>query len=126
VVVNASMSQQMTLLGLVATVFYGVMIGTGQASLDLMPQFIISAMIFLTSGRIMRKAARQLARPDREEATEERKPLNLSWLRYLNRVAAFFAFVLLAVLLVKPLGVPLDEFVIHVTGADHFFAASVP
>ncbi len=122
---NASMSQQMTVLGLVATVFYGVMIGTGQASLDLMPQFIISAMIFLTSGRIMRKAA-QLSRVEREEDDAERRPLNLSWLRYLNRVAAFCAFILLAVLLVKPIGVPLDEFVIHVTGADHFFAASVP
>lgn len=123
---NASMSQQMTILGLVATIFYGIMIGTGQASLELMPQFIISAMIFLTSGRIMRKASRQMARPNQEQEDAERKPLNLAWLRYLNRIAAFFAFVLLAVLLVKPIGVPLDEFVIHVTAADHFFAASVP
>lgn len=123
---NASMSQQMTILGLVATIFYGVMIGTGQFSLDLMPHFIISAMIFLTSGRIMRKASRQIARPVKDEETTERKPLDLSWLRYLNRVAAFFAFVLLAILLVKPIGVPLDEFVIHVTAADHFFATAVP
>lgn len=123
---NASMSQQMTILGLVATVFYGVMIGTGETSLELMPQFIISAMIFLTSGRIMRKAAQQVSRSKREQEQSERKPLNLSWLRYLNRIAAFCAFVLLAVLLVKPIGVPIDEFVIHVSGAEHFFAASVP
>ena len=61
---NARLSTQMTLLGICAMAFYGVMLGTGVFSTDLMPQFIISAVIFLSSGKIMRKAAQRMVRDE--------------------------------------------------------------
>ena len=37
---NAKMSQHLTLLGLCALAFYGLMLGTGNISLEIMPQFV--------------------------------------------------------------------------------------
>ena len=53
---NANLSQKLTLLGLCAMAFYGLMLASGQAGLDVMPQFLVSALVFLFSGRLIRMA----------------------------------------------------------------------
>ena len=57
---NTHPSQQMTLLGLATMACYAVLLATGTVGIDVMPQFAVSAIIFLSSGRLMRQAARKL------------------------------------------------------------------
>ena len=57
---NAKLSRQMTLLGLGVLAFYAGLLGTGQASLEILPQFAISAVIFLSSAELMRQIGPQL------------------------------------------------------------------
>jgi len=46
---NAKFSLQMTLLGLGVMVFYAGLVMTGQVSLEILPHYAISALIFLCS-----------------------------------------------------------------------------
>ncbi|PLX81453.1 MAG: hypothetical protein C0616_03905 [Desulfuromonas sp.] len=62
---NRKLSQHMSLLGLCAMMFYGAMLACGQLSLDVLPQFAVSAFIFLASGNLIRRTAK--ARDDEEE-----------------------------------------------------------
>lgn len=125
---NARLSRQMTLLGICAMAFYGVMLGTGTFSTDIMPQFIISAVIFLSSGRIMKVAARSLARDDKEETCRpERKEPDWPWLTVmLNCSATFLVIGLMAIFLMKPIGVSFAEALHFSVAPDQFFAHAVP
>ena len=74
---NANLSNQMTLLGLAAMIFYGALLATGTVGTDVMPQFIASALVFLSSGRLMRKAATQRSDDEEEDsAKQEKKEIN--------------------------------------------------
>ncbi|PLX92242.1 MAG: hypothetical protein C0621_09800 [Desulfuromonas sp.] len=124
---NTRLSDQMTLLGLGAMVFYGVMLGMGVVSIDVMPQFVISAAIFLTSGRIMRKIAQQTAKnEDEDEATNSRaSAADWPWLSAcLNWVGAFVVIGIMAIFLMKPIGVSLSDALsqsdAHKTYYSHF------
>jgi len=81
---NANLSTQMTLLGLAAMAFYAVMLATGAVGTDVMPQFIASALIFITSGRMMRRPAAQKSAEEeqeqpRKELDWEKLTLLLNW-----------------------------------------------
>lgn len=107
---NAKLSRQMTLLGLGVLVFYAGILGSGHASLEILPQFAISAVIFLSSGRIMRQMAEKL--PAREQATPD-KAEEPDWeLRslVLNWVAAAAVVSIVALFLVKPASMTFNEF----------------
>lgn len=108
---NSKISRQMSILGLAALAFYASLLATGNASLEVLPQFAISAVIFLSSGRIMRQlAARLPARDDANEAEEREEP---NWeLRnlVLNWVAAATVVSIVALFLVKPPSMSFSEF----------------
>lgn len=126
---NARLSRQMTLLGICAMAFYGIMLGTGVFSTDIMPQFIISAVIFLSSGKIMRRAAQRLAREEEEETEirPKRREADWPWLTgLLNWTAAFLIIGLMAIFLMKPIGVSLSDALHLTTAPDQFFANAVP
>lgn len=107
---NAKLSRQMTMLGLGVLAFYAGILGTGHASLEILPQFAISAVIFLSSGKIMRQFAEKLPareQPDNEPATEpnwELRNLVLNWL------AAATVVSIVALFLVKPASMSINEF----------------
>ena len=108
--VNVNLSQQMTLLGLAAMVFYAILLATGTVGTDVMPQFMVSAIIFLSSGRLMRKAARNLprkepvAKPLSEEPNWELRSQILNWFMALLIIG------LLSLWVMKPVGVTFIEF----------------
>lgn len=107
---NANLSRQMTLLGLGVLAFYAGVLGSGHASLEILPQFAISAVIFLSSGKIMRQMAAKL--PAKEEAESE-KAEEPNWeLRnlVLNWVAAATVVGIVALFLVKPASMTFNEF----------------
>jgi len=110
--VNVNLSQQMTLLGLAAMVFYAVMLATGVVGLDVMPQFMVSAVIFLSSGRLMRMAAKKLPPKEIDEAKEKRKQerpkTDWEWMtQFLNWAMALIILGALALWIMKPVGVSL-------------------
>lgn len=104
---NAKLSRQMTLLGLGVLAFYAGILGTGLASLEILPQFAISAVIFLCSGKIMRQMAEKLPakeQPEAEEPNWELRNLVLNWM------AAAAVVSIVALFLVKPASMTFNEF----------------
>jgi hypothetical protein len=109
---NVKLSRQMTLLGLGVLAFYAGMLGTGYASLEILPQFAISAIIFLSSGKIMRQMAEKLPAREKEQEPGE-VPEEPNWeLRnlVLNWVAAATVVGVVALFLAKPTSMSFQEF----------------
>jgi hypothetical protein len=128
---NAKLGQHMILLGLCAVVFYAVMLVSGKLPIEAMPQFVVSAVIFMSSGHFMRKAARSMARDEDEEeakAKKKRKDTDWAWLTtLLNWTAAFFVIGTMAILLMKPIGVTFHDAIMAFRSLDHqYFSHSIP
>jgi hypothetical protein len=125
---NAKMGQQLTLLGLGALVFYGIMLSTGNLSIEVMPQFLVSAVIFLSSGRIMRLAAKNLGDSEAEENEQVKRPeADWPWLTaLLNWTAAMLVIGIMAIILMKPAGVSFFEVFSHTVTTAHYSAEFVP
>ncbi|MBW2689808.1 MAG: hypothetical protein JRC99_07760 [Deltaproteobacteria bacterium] len=107
---NAKLSRQMTMLGLGLLVFYAGMLGTGQASLEILPQFAASAVIFLSSGKIMQHMAKKLPAKEQSDSEEVEKP---NWeLRnlILNWVAAAIVISIVTLFVIKPTSMTFNEF----------------
>ncbi len=107
---NAKLSRQMTMIGLGVLAFYAGILGTGQASLEILPQFAISAVIFLCSGKFMRMIAEKLPVKENQDDEEVEEP---DWeLRnlVLNWVAAAAVVSVVALFLVKPASMTFNEF----------------
>lgn len=126
---NAKMSQHLTLLGLCAMAFYGVMLATGTLSIEVMPQFVVSALIFLTSGRLLRRSAR--ARGDEEPNSDEeprtKVEANWPWLTaLLNWSAALLIIGIMAIIIMKPAGVSFSEAIQQSDAHEHYFSTAVP
>jgi len=112
---NINLSQKMTLLGLCAMAFYGLMLASGQASLEVMPQFLVSALVFLFSGRILRMVgARSSQQQEKAEGEEETGPTEEEWGRLtllLNWGAVFAIIIVLALWIMTPQDASLGQFV---------------
>lgn len=107
--------QQMTLLGLIALAYYGVLLASGVVSTDVMPQFVVSAVIFLSSGRLLRNVARSRTNSknkDKERTGVEKPRPEPNWARrtqVLNWVMATIIICALGLWIVKPVGVSFFE-----------------
>jgi hypothetical protein len=125
---NAKMSQQLTLLGLGTMAFYGIMLSTGNLSIEVMPQFLITAIIFLSSGRIMRAAAKSLGDSEADENERPKRPeADWPWLTgLLNWTAALLVIGIMAIILMKPTGVSFLETLSHTVTPAHYSAEFVP
>jgi len=115
---NADMGHKLTLLGLGAVVFYGVLFATDLASLEVMPQFLVSALVFIGSGRMSRLLGAQRLEEDEDddEAVELRQPAasEADWARLtqvFNWLAVFVVITVLALWVVKPQGTTLADYV---------------
>lgn len=97
------LSKLMTLFGLAVMGFYAIMLSSGQFDLEVMPQFAIAAVIFLSSGRIMRKVARRIQQQQNCSATSH---VDLQLLCWLLGIAMLM---ILSLLLLVPFGVSLQD-----------------
>ena len=121
----------MTLLGLAAVVFYGILLGTGVVGVDVMPQFIVSAAIFLTSGRLMRQVARNLPEREHKEKVEKKKTApepDWAWLtQFLNWFMALLIIGILALWVMKPVGVSFfDSLKEHQPRSQPYYSDQIP
>jgi len=109
---KSRLSLQMTLLGLGVMIFYAGLLASGQASMEILPHYVISAVIFLCSGRMLRQMAARM--PGKEEA-DENKPLPSlvpDWsmrTAMLNWLAAGLLVTIMAAILMKPDGMSFTE-----------------
>lgn len=127
---NAKISQHMILLGLCALIFYAVMLVSGKLPLEVMPQFLVSAIIFMSSGHFMRKAARAAARDEDEDETKvttKRIELDWPWLTaLLNWSAAFLILGVMAIILMKPMGLSFQEALHQTKSQEHQVLHTIP
>lgn len=127
--VNAKIGQHLTLLGLGAMIFYGFMLATGHLTAEILPQFLVSAVIFLSSGRIMRKAASLMGKAEEEDTVIKPQQPQADWpwmTSLLNWTGAFIIIGVMALLLLKPIGLTWRDALSLTTAPNHFFAGAVP
>lgn len=123
---NAKMSQHLILLGLCALVFYVVMLVTGKLPIEVMPQFVVTAVIFMTSGHFMKKAARSRLHEE-EEQDENAKEPDWAWLStLLNWTAAFLIIGIMALFLMKPIGLSFFDAIKKAKVSDHYTSHPIP
>lgn len=104
-----SPGRQMTILGLVALCYYAVLLAAGVVDIDVMPQFVVSAAIFFSSGRLMRGVARSRPQKKREEEKPAKEPNWELRAQVLNWVMALLIMGALGLWVMKPVGVSFLE-----------------
>ena len=125
---KGNLGQYMTALGFCALGFYGVMFGCGYLGLAAMPQFVVTALIFLTAGRMLKKVRLGSAEEEEEKDAEElRREPDWAWLTaFMNWTAALLIIALLAILLMKPAELSLLDAFKFSPSQSSFFAGAVP
>ena len=125
---KGNLGQYLTVLGLCALGFYGAMFGCGYLGLAAMPQFVVTAVIFLTAGRMLRKVRLGSAEEEEEESTGVlRREPDWAWLTaFMNWTAALLLIALLAILLMKPAELSLLDAFKFSPAQGSFFAGAVP
>lgn len=115
---NADIGQKLTLLGICAVVFYGILFATGLASLEAMPQFLVSALVFICSGRMAGMAGVRGEEQDERDSTANAEPEPAAseedWARLTVVFNWFAVVVIIAVLslwVIKPQGTSLGTYV---------------
>ena len=123
-----NLGQYLTVLGLCSLGFYIVMLGYGYLDLAAMPQFVVTAAIFLTAGRMLKKV--RLGAGEEEEGKGEgptRREPDWDWLTaFTNWTAALLLIALMAILLMKPADLSLLEAFKFSPARSTFFAGDVP
>ncbi len=107
-----SPAQQMTLLGLVALAYYAVLVASGVVSTDVMPQFVVSAVIFLSSGRLLRGLARSRTKKEEHKDKNGKPRPEPNWAlrtQILNWVMVILIICALGLWIMKPVGVSFFE-----------------
>ncbi|MFO7576285.1 MAG: hypothetical protein R6W66_01010 [Pelovirga sp.] len=107
-----SPGQQMTMLGLVALAYYAVLLASGVVSTEVMPQFVVSAVIFLSSGRLLRGVARSRAKQKEKEEEKGKPQREPNWAlrtQILNWIMAVLIICALGLWVMKPVGVSFFE-----------------
>lgn len=105
------LSQQMTFLGMAALMYYAVLLAMGVLSAAVMPQFLVTAVIFLSSGRLIRNGARK--RTEEDDEAKKKPHVEPNWVlrtQILNWGMVFLVLSVLGLWVMKPVGVPFFEF----------------
>jgi len=96
---KTNLSRQITLLGIGAMAFYAALFATGEVSVEILPQFAVSAAFFLFSGKVLRQMANRMPkRPKKDQAEVDwaYRTIILNW------VAASIIISAMILVLAKP------------------------
>lgn len=107
------LSQQMTILGMAALMYYAVLLVMGVLSTAVMPQFIVTAIIFLSSGWLIRNGARRRTDEDDDDESKKKPRVEPNWAlrtQILNWGMTVFIVCALGLWVMKPVGVSFLEF----------------
>ena len=118
---KTNISRQMTFLGLVALVFYATLLANGKASFEILPQYAISIVFFLFSGRMLRQVAKASNSKDQHD-TEELPPSDWDLRTTIVNWLAVCMFVcVITIFLIKPPAMTFYDFLISPTDNETFF-----
>jgi hypothetical protein len=125
---NANLSQQMSLLGVAALLCYTLLLSAELVTFEVMPQFIVSALIFITSGRLLRARGADNSEDEAEKNTRPpRSEADWHWLSLLlNWCMSLLVLGIMALWLMKPIGLDLLQAVQQSTAHDSYFSGYVP
>ena len=104
-----NLGQQMTILGLAALVYYAALLTVGVLSADVMPQFLVSALIFLSSGRLLRKAPKTRSQKLDKDGNPRKEPNWKLRTAILNWTMTFLILGTLVLWIIKPVGMTFME-----------------
>lgn len=125
---KGNLGQYLTVLGFCALGFYGVMLGCGYLGWEAMPQFVVTAVIFLTAGRMLKKV--RIGGGEEDEEKDEwalRREPDWAWLTaFMNWTAALLIIALMGILLMKPAELSLLDAFKFSPAQTSFFAGAVP
>ncbi len=117
------LSKLMTLFGLCAMGFYAIMLSSGRFSVEVLPQFALSAIFFLSSGRIMKKVARRIRAGQSEQSEEDPNRIDLQLVSWVVGIAVLMA---LSLLLLVPFGVTLEHTYLFKVAHQLFGSTLIP
>lgn len=125
---KGNLGQYLTVLGFCALGFYGAMFGCGYLGLEAMPQFVVTAVIFLTAGRMLKKVRLGSSEEEEKEvAGALRREPDWAWLTaFMNWTAALLIIAFMAILLMKPTDLSLLDAFKFSPARSSFFADAVP
>jgi len=125
---KGNLGQYLTVLGFCALGFYGTMLGCGYLGMEAMPQFVVTAVIFLTAGRMLKKVRLGHTEEEEKEGPEGgRREPDWAWLTaFLNWTAALLLIAFMAILLMKPTDLSLLDAFKFTPVRSSFFADAVP
>jgi hypothetical protein len=125
---KGNLGQYLTVLGFCALGFYGTMFGCGYLGLEAMPQFVVTAVIFLTAGRMLKKVRLGSSEEEEKEVVGElRREPDWAWLTaFMNWTAALLIIAFMAILLMKPTDLSLLDAFKFAPARSSFFADAVP
>lgn len=103
--IEMNLSRKMTFLGLIALIYYAALLALGVVSTDVMPQFLISAILFLSAGRLMRNVPSGKEGDEESEKKQRAEPNWALWTQVLNWVMAVLIICALGLWVMKPVGV---------------------
>jgi len=109
------LSQQMTFLGMAALMYYVALLAMGVLSVAVMPQFLVTTIIFISSGRLIRNGARKRIKENDSEKKPKVEPNWAFWTYVLNWGMTCLILCTLGIWVMKPVGVPFYEF-LHLWG----------
>ena len=101
--------QQMTILGLVALCYYAALLALGVVDTDVMPQFVVSALFFLSAGRLLRGGNRRRSPQKKDPEKPAKQPDWNLRAQILNWVMALLVMSALGLWVLKPVGVSFLE-----------------
>ncbi|MEZ4599898.1 MAG: hypothetical protein R2940_08920 [Syntrophotaleaceae bacterium] len=104
------LGHQISVLGLIALGYCAILLSSGAVGIEVLPPFLVSAVIFISSGRLLRGGGRHLVkeRPADDEAPRKEPNWGLRT-QILNWVMAILIFCTLGLWVVKPVGVSFFE-----------------
>jgi hypothetical protein len=118
---KTNLSRQVTFLGLVALVFYTMLLSRGEASVEVLPQFALMVIFFLFFGRILHQTLKSSDTDGRQGV--EAKPLSDWALRttILNWFAVSLFALAITIFLIKPMSLSFYEFLVVPTDNGSFY-----
>ena len=118
---KTNISRQMTFLGLVALVFYATLLANGKASFEIMPQFAISIIFILLSGRVLKQAVKISDSSERHEAIDLPPSDWVLRTTIVNWLAVCMFASVITIFLIKPPSVSFYDFLIIPTSNETFY-----
>ena len=122
---KSRIDRQTTILGYLTIVIYAALFLLGETTLDTLPQFLVTALFFLYSGKGLRRILQE--RPAGSPRNLKRAEADWDFhTRALNLLTASIIIIFLILVLIRPANMSYLELIKMTTGREEFPVISLP